>query len=80
MIMEAFFEIPRSWSKKKQVAALSGDMKVTKKPDTDNISKIKDALNGIAWKDDAQVYQEFIIKKFSDEPRLDFTIMIEEEG
>lgn len=35
----------------------------TTKPDTDNITKaVKDALTGIVWRDDSQVYQEFCTK------------------
>ena len=41
-----------------------------KKPDTDNISKIKDALNGVLYKDDAQVTDDHVIKFYSDRPRL----------
>jgi len=43
-----------SWSKKRRAAAMGGWH--TQKPDRDNIEKaIKDALNGIAFLDDAQV-------------------------
>ncbi|QQX91317.1 RusA family crossover junction endodeoxyribonuclease [Gluconobacter sphaericus] len=45
-----------SWSKKKREAALSGELQATGKPDVDNASKlVLDALNGILWRDDAQV-------------------------
>lgn len=51
---EFTFEIPKSYSQKRR-AALMGTLH-TKKPDTDNLIKfIKDALNRIAWTDDAQV-------------------------
>ena len=42
----------------------------TKKPDTDNIAKVKDALNGIAFKDDSQVVKETIIKRYAEVPKL----------
>lgn len=46
------FKKPKSWTKKKKAAAYWH----TQKPDNDNLLKgIKDALNGIAYKDDAQV-------------------------
>ena len=57
MKMIAYFSIPKSWSK-------------TKKPDTDNIAKVKDALNGIAFKDDSQVVKETIIKRYAEVPKL----------
>lgn len=48
--------IPASWSKKRQAAALCGDVLPGKKPDLDNVVKlVNDALNGIVWKDDAQI-------------------------
>jgi len=76
--MVANFSIPKSWSKKKQALAIAGALRPTKKPDTDNIAKIKDALNGIAWIDDAQVVEESISKNYTDVPSL--TIIIETLG
>ena len=76
--MVANFSIPKSWSKKKQALAAAGALRPTKKPDTDNIAKIKDALNGIAWIDDAQVVEESISKNYTDVPSL--TIIIETLG
>lgn len=39
------------------------------KPDLDNLTKIvKDAMNGIVWKDDAQVYSIEATKHYSDTP------------
>lgn len=76
--MIANFSIPKSWSKKKQALAIAGARRPTKKPDTDNIAKIKDALNGIAWRDDAQVVEEQILKYYAEVPSL--TIIIETLG
>ena len=39
----------------------------TKKPDADNIAKVVcDALNGLAYKDDAQVIDLTVHKRFGD--------------
>lgn len=76
--MIANFSVPKSWSKKKQALAIAGVLRPTKKPDTDNIAKIKDALNGIAWVDDAQVVEESISKNYTEVPNL--TIIIETLG
>ena len=47
----------------------------TKKPDTDNIAKaILDALNGLAYYDDAQICQLEVYKFYSDEPRAEVYI------
>lgn len=52
MVLEFFFETPKSWSKKKKEDAKWH----ISRPDADNLSKsIKDALNGVAYKDDSQV-------------------------
>ena len=70
----AYFSIPQSWSKKKKAKAAANLIMPTKAPDADNIAKMKDALNEIAWHDDAQVVEEHIHKRFSDRPRVEFTI------
>ncbi len=50
----AFFEIPKSLSKKKREMLYL--MPVTKKPDTDNVDKIVlDGMKSILYRDDAQV-------------------------
>lgn len=52
----ALFPVSASWPKKRQAAALEGRELHTKKPDLDNVIKaVKDGMNGIVWRDDAQV-------------------------
>lgn len=52
----AYFDVPKSVSKKKREEMLAGKIRHTKKPDTDNIAKvILDSLNKIAFDDDKQV-------------------------
>lgn len=61
-----FYSIPKSWSKKKQAAALADDIRPTTKPDCDNIIKIVlDALNGVAYYDDKQVVSVVCKKYYS---------------
>lgn len=65
VIIEAVYDIPKSYSKKRTVAILAGDELPTKKPDADNITKIiLDAANGIAWGDDAQVVCVCTVKRY----------------
>lgn len=67
----AFFGIPKSVSMKKRAKMLGGEIVPTKKPDADNIIKIVcDALNGIAYKDDSQIFSVTFTKKYSDTPRV----------
>lgn len=59
----AVFEIPKSWTKRKQAEA-EGQYH-TQKPDGDNIAKaIKDGMNRIAWRDDCQVADVRCVKRW----------------
>ena len=63
MTVTAFYAIPKSASKKKAEQMHSGEIRPTKKPDVDNILKvIADSLNGIAYKDDAQIIKASVEK------------------
>lgn len=69
--MEFHMQIPTSWSKKKQAAALAGTVCATKKPDSDNIAKgILDACNGVCFVDDAQIVAMSLRKLYSANPRV----------
>lgn len=61
----ASFEVPRSWSKKRQAEAMGAYH--TQKPDRDNVEKaIQDGLNRIAWSDDSQVADGRCVKRWGD--------------
>lgn len=46
-----------------------------KKPDSDNIAKVvADALNGIAYDDDAQIADLTVIKRYTEDPCVKVTI------
>lgn len=65
------YDIPKSTSKKQRELMLKGDIKPTKKPDIDNILKIIfDALNGVAYKDDTQIYRVTCTKMYAEEPKV----------
>ena len=54
--IQAFYPIPKSFSKKKRNDAIFERIRPTTKPDVDNCVKIVlDALNGVAYYDDKQV-------------------------
>ena len=56
--VDAYFEIPKSYTKGKRLACLHNLTRPIKKPDIDNTLKvILDALNGIAYEDDRQVVE-----------------------
>ena len=63
---------PKSISgvKKNQEALKNETMRPITKPDVDNLAKgIKDACNGIIWKDDSQVVELLVRKFYSMNPR-----------
>ena len=68
----AFFEVPKSKSKKFRERALMGLERPTKKPDLSNIIKgIEDALNGLAYKDDSSIVYLSVAKHYSEIPRVE---------
>ena len=73
----AYYEIPKSASKKKRQQMLENQIFPTVKPDTDNIAKgVLDSLNGIAYLDDKQVVKLEVEKYYSQVPSV--AVMIEE--
>ena len=63
----ACFPIPKSATKKDRERIKLMEYYPTKKPDADNIAKVVcDALNGLAYKDDAQVIDLTVHKRFGD--------------
>ena len=75
----AQFEIPKSWPKHKQQAALlKGSIYKPGKPDIDNIAKAAlDAMNGIVFKDDALVSKLEVEKRYG-QPLLIATVFFDE--
>jgi len=70
MTIYAYFAIPRSVSKKKRAAMIAHEIAPTKRPDIDNIIKsFADALNGLAYKDDAQICHVACSKAYGETPQ-----------
>ena len=73
--IRAYFEIPKSVSKKKKQQMLEDKIRPTIKPDTDNIAKsILDSLNGIAYKDDKQIVSLKVDKYYAEIPSVSVEI------
>ena len=71
----AFYEVPKSYSKKKKQEMLDGQLYPTKKPDIDNIAKcVLDALNKLAYRDDTQVVRLRMEKHYAKIPRVEVEI------
>ncbi len=77
----AYKSIPKGTSGRKTESMLAGLVRPTKKPDWDNIGKIIcDALNKIAYYDDAQIIEAAVHKKYSDQPRVEVELWRESLG
>ena len=71
----AYYPIPKSVSKRKRQAMLEKRIRPIKKPDWDNVGKvICDSLNGIAYRDDAQVVDSMVRKFYGETPKVVVTI------
>ncbi len=66
VVIWLFVTPPASWSQKKQRAALDGVVFPTSKPDADNCIKgIFDAMNEIVFRDDKQVVDLVVSKRYA---------------
>ena len=74
--IEAYYKIPKSYTKKRLESIRAGIEYPTKKPDIDNIAKIiLDSLNKIAFDDDSQVVELTISKMWTeDNERVEFSL------
>ena len=73
--VDAYLPIPTSMTKLKRAMALSGELRPTKKPDIDNVSKhLLDCFNGIFWTDDKNIVGLMVRKFYSDRPRWEVEI------
>ncbi len=58
--IRATFLVPESWTQKRKNAAVWK----TSKPDADNLAKIMDAMNAIVWRDDSQICELTVQKRY----------------
>lgn len=73
--IKAYLTPPKSASKATRQLMLTDRIYPTVKPDDDNIVKAcQDALNGIAYKDDAQIVDLILHKRYRDTARVEMSI------
>jgi len=71
----AWMMIPKSTSKKRAKLMIDRVIRPDKKPDWDNLSKVVgDALEGLAYKNDAQIVDGILHKYYTMQPRLEVKI------
>lgn len=64
--VDAYFKIPKSYTKRKRLDCEQNINRPDKKPDIDNVLKVVlDALNKVAYKDDEQVIEVVCRKWYS---------------
>lgn len=67
--------IPKSFSNRKRELAINGFIRPLTRPDCDNVAKsITDALNGIAYHDDAQITDLEVYKRFGHQDLAEVSI------
>ena len=75
VIMTFYVPMPKSWSKKKRGEMLAEPV-AKKQFDIDNLEKtVYDALNGILWEDDGQIWKHTVKKVWSNTGRIELQIV-----
>ena len=67
--IEVRLTVPASWSGKRQHRAIAGEIRPTSRPDASNyVKSVEDGLNGVVWRDDAQVVDLRVTKRYHEAP------------
>ena len=73
--VDAYYAMPKNANAHRRGEMAAKEKRPTKKPDSDNFLKVVcDSLNGIAYKDDAQIADTETHKWYGEEPRIEVTI------
>lgn len=73
--IEARFQIAKSWTTKKRLAAMEGTFRHTSRPDADNLLKaIGDGLNGVVYIDDSQITEVRLSKRYAEGPGVSVVV------
>lgn len=71
MMVHAFIAVPKSWSHRDRANAIFGAILPTSRPDGDNFLKVcQDSLNGVCYKDDSQIIDARVVKRYDADPGL----------
>ena len=75
MNINAYFDIPKSISKKKRLLMLSNEIRPTKKPDSKNIlAGAEDALEGLCYQNDSHIVEHNLYKWYAEKPRVEIEV------
>lgn len=71
----AYMAIPEGYPRWKRDLIDQGKMRPTSVPDTDNLAKgVMDAMNKLVFRDDAEIIELLVHKRFSDRPRMEVCV------
>lgn len=71
ILVHAFCRVPDSWSRREREQAIAGAIRPTSRPDSDNYLKVvQDALNGVCYRDDSQIVDARVIKRYDERPGM----------
>lgn len=71
----SYRKVPKSKQRWFAEAGLQEDIFPLAKPDADNVVKLYlDAMNGVVYPDDKQVYNLHVIKAYAEQPRTEVTV------
>lgn len=77
MTMVAVFGIPASWPKKRQAAAMTGELRPGSKPDLSNVTKaVEDAINQVVVRDDSLIVETHASKRYGPQPLVAVTVRV----
>ena len=75
LFLTFYLPIPRSWSKKRRMKALEGEILPTGRPDLDNLVKaVLDALLGVLIEDDRQIVSLIAAKFYGALPGVEIVL------
>ena len=76
LVVKVYRPVPKSFSQKKQAAALAGEIRPTTRPDLRNyIGGVEDALTKVIWQDDSQIVSYGDTGKwYGDPPRVEVEV------
>lgn len=75
VIIRVYRAMQKSTPKRDQLPKLNGKLRPFVKPDVSNFVKsVEDSFNGVLWKDDSLIVQEFSEKYYSQHPHIEIEV------
>lgn len=76
VVLNFYFKVPASYSKKRRQDIVDGVELFTKRPDVDNLAKaVLDALNGVLYVDDSQIVELSVCKHYGESAKIHLDVI-----